>query len=457
MEFKLVAPDVNRLVGSFERFTNPEKPGRALMEALDPLFKAMADLAPHEKNDEAKGIWIIVPRGCISDWSSYEDAQEYDDVETEGEYEQFWLDEYPDENEWYYVSISENNPDSRLKFRGLSITGRRDHNLIVNADLNDGVREETWYREEPAIELCKLILPAVEKSMGMLREGSYNDYVSNHLPYPFRTGVIRRSVVYAHEPEYQENVKDGLKDEENDHFKKLITSGVNNEETIGRLSSFTANDFFRACCLGYKACGYDLTNLSPSQAYLKYADGRDEGLTGTGYGLNEGPGIDFDDPVAWDAWYFDRNRSGGHPWEVVPGGNSTHVDLYVMHDNLEWKVRMGEMTQEEADRHPNGYYFLVRGKHRPIESVRFYLAIHDAGLPIVIKDAEEILARYDATDYVGIVPHYVIPKYCEGMFPAKYGRVIDFMHVYEEEMGEYGDQIEWLPEEEAALKGEKND
>ena len=52
---------------------------------------------------------------------------------------------------------------------------------------------------------------------------------------------------------------------------------------------------------------------------------------------------------------------------------------------------------------------------------------------------------------MGIVPHYVIPKYCEGMFPAKYGRVIDFMHVYEEEMGEYGDQIEWLPEEEAAL------
>ena len=30
------------------------------------------------------------------------------------------------------------------------------------------------------------------------------------------------------------------------------------------------------------------------------------------------------------------------------------------------------------------------------------------------------------------------------------------MHVYDEEMKEYGDQIEWLPEEKAALKGEKN-
>lgn len=72
--------------------------------------------------------------------------------------------------------------------------------------------------------------------------------------------------------------------------------------------------------------------------------------------------------------------------------------------------------------------------------------------PVVLEDAEEILARFDGTDYVGIVPHSVIPKYCEGMFPAKYGRVIDFMHVYDEEIEQYGSQIEWLPLEEAKLK-----
>ena len=39
-------------------------------------------------------------------------------------------------------------------------------------------------------------------------------------------------------------------------------------------------------------------------------------------------------------------------------------------------------------------------------------------------------------------------SYCEEMFP---GKVIDFMHVYDEDMVKYGDAIEWLPEEEAEL------
>jgi len=80
----------------------------------------------------------------------------------------------------------------------------------------------------------------------------------------------------------------------------------------------------------------------------------------------------------------------------------------------------------------------------------FYLAIHNAGLPVLIEDADEILARYDATDYIGVVPHNTTPKYCEDLFPTKYGRVIDFTHVYEDEDA-WIDQIEWLPENEAKL------
>ena len=70
----------------------------------------------------------------------------------------------------------------------------------------------------------------------------------------------------------------------------------------------------------------------------------------------------------------------------------------------------------------------------------------------MLRDAKEILARFEETDYIGIVPHNIIPKYCEGMFPAEYGRVVDFMHVYDEEIQEFGLQIIWLPEEPAELK-----
>ena len=44
--------------------------------------------------------------------------------------------------------------------------------------------------------------------------------------------------------------------------------------------------------------------------------------------------------------------------------------------------------------------------------------------------------------------HYSI-YFCESMFPAKYGHVIDFAHVYDDEVAAFGDDIEWLPEPEA--------
>ena len=131
------------------------------------------------------------------------------------------------------------------------------------------------------------------------------------------------------------------------------------------------------------------------------------------------------------------------------------MELFVRNDkdSLDWKHRIGELSDDEYKKRlaSAGYYFEVNGKHRTFESVTFYTALSAAGLPVVLDDADEILARFDGSDFVGIVPHHVIPKYCEGMFPEKYGKVIDFMHVYDEEMVKYKDDIEWLPEDEAEI------
>lgn len=53
-----------------------------------------------------------------------------------------------------------------------------------------------------------------------------------------------------------------------------------------------------------------------------------------------------------------------------------------------------------------------------------------------------------------IVPHGVIPVYCEGMFPKRLETVFDFMHIYDEDMTTFGDKIEWLPEPDARLANE---
>ena len=40
---------------------------------------------------------------------------------------------------------------------------------------------------------------------------------------------------------------------------------------------------------------------------------------------------------------------------------------------------------------------------------------------------------------------------CEEIIPESYGPIIDFIHVYDEEMKKFGSQIEWIPEETAYL------
>lgn len=444
------APTIDRLLRYFDRgHMNPSAPTERIKKAMEPLFKTLSSLAPLNENSEAKAIWLKIPRGEISDYGSFDEFKDYGEVETYEEFETQWKENYPEEYCWYELVIIESfNKDGKLRYRGV----RLGDEMIISAMMNEKPAGKS-FTEDAAVSLCRLLTEAAEEAMEKLRAGTYNEEVNEQLPFSFRTGVIHRSVLWEKEPEYFTPIPKGLTPETVAAFKNMLSAGQNEETAVGRLRSMTANDFFRACAIGYKACGYDHGDMPLVDQYFAHADGRDEGLSGRGYGLNAGPGIDFDDPDAWEEWYFHREQHGGHPWEVCRGGNSTHVDLFVRHDRhtIDWKVRLGELTEEEAAAHPCGYYFQVAGKHRASEAVNFYTAIYEAGLPVVLNDAKEILARFEGTDYVGIVPHSVISKYCESMFPAKYGKVIDFMHVYEEELALYGDQIEWLPIEEAVL------
>ena len=53
--YKLVAPDIDRLLKYFDRgYLNPSGVRPALAKAMEPLFELLSPLAPLEDNDEAK-------------------------------------------------------------------------------------------------------------------------------------------------------------------------------------------------------------------------------------------------------------------------------------------------------------------------------------------------------------------------------------------------------------------
>lgn len=113
-------------------------------------------------------------------------------------------------------------------------------------------------------------------------------------------------------------------------FANLITKQPD-KAPISRLKEMAAGIFFECCRLDYQANQYEgIGKLSDKELYRKHADGRDEGLLI----------LDEDSSIGFESWYFDKTRFGGHPWEVCRGGNSTHVSLYVMHDEEGWWLRL---------------------------------------------------------------------------------------------------------------------
>ena len=82
-EYKMVAPDVDRLLLYFFRdLSNPIPSTPALLAAIEPLFEILEPLEPLKKNDEVKTIWIRIPKGTIEDYDSFDELKERYAVKT---------------------------------------------------------------------------------------------------------------------------------------------------------------------------------------------------------------------------------------------------------------------------------------------------------------------------------------------------------------------------------------
>jgi hypothetical protein len=97
--------------------------------------------------------------------------------------------------------------------------------------------------------------------------------------------------------------------------------------------------------------------------YRVMADNRDEGL------LDLPPG----DSNAFATWY--RNRaSGGHPWEICRGGNSTHISLHVTECENSWQLYLAGFSVA-----------------RVVETAKMAIALFERGVPFVLARKDEML------------------------------------------------------------------
>jgi hypothetical protein len=214
--------------------------------------------------------------------------------------------------------------------------------------------------------------------------------VVSEYPLAYRQGIVSHSVVRnALTDLYRLDHDLGIR--KSRKIVRLVEEGDIRGGTNTVAATMTANRYFEYCRIAYIA-GDDKhepvdASLSGREMYQQHADGRHAGL------LAIGP----DSESAFANWIDGKDPGkspyGGHPWEIRRGGNTTHINLYVSRPSFGIS---------------EGFSMILCGESftRMAETIRMFLAIHAAGLPISIANPEAVRKRILGQDNLGIVPAY---------------------------------------------------
>jgi hypothetical protein len=204
-----------------------------------------------------------------------------------------------------------------------------------------------------------------------------------------RYGIVPNSLIRASLPDVY-RIDRELGKMRTRQFVRLVEENrfMREKNTVREL--MTAADYFNYCKIAYIAAArkdeHVDESLSGRELYSRHADGRHGGLLD----IDETSAQEFSD---WIEGKHPKRTSGGHPWEIKRGGNTTHIDLSVIRPSYAKK---------------EGFKVVLCGPSigRLGETIRMLLAIHDAGLPISIADPEGVRKRLLGQDNIGIVPCY---------------------------------------------------
>ena len=369
-------------------------------QILDIIWDHIKQIMPREGTTDVWDLWFQAPRGPIEKFGDYQEWLGAGEVSNYEEFQEIWLSYFPDEEYWYPFTAIERKED---QYRGIFLN----HTMMIEqrGDPSTGVPLDIH-------KFAEWLLQSVDTCIDALKNGNYNHFIETHLPIQHRTGTILRKDWWSVFPEIRKEFLSDLSQEDIALFAKYMEE-TGRENTVTPLKEISANDYFRACAIGYATNHYSGGDQTPREQYYLHADGRDGGLGE----------IDPDSPFAFLSWL--NGQYDGHPWEVVQGGNSTHISLYPQHEE-------------------DGFTFLLAGSvNRTIETVRIYLALRKAGFPVYVRDGSILANRLTGNEKIGIVPQGIMPVYCENLFPEE--QIISFMNLDQERLDEVAQHCTWQP------------
>lgn len=400
----ITAPKLDLLLEVLDnKSLNPEVYDNKVITKVKELFKLLEKIKPVTNDGEdIKVLYFTTIKGIVEDYKDYEEAKEFGEVSSYEEFENMFNEQYQEEIYWYKMTTNKYE-----NYYSLSINNK--HIIYANTD-----SEVSSFENYQLQELLDFLIIKVKECIKKLENNTYNEYINTNLPYKNRFGVIKRSDYWNLYPKAKKSLLEELSQEDIDYFIKNASDKPNE-----RIKEMTSGKYFECVRLAYQSNNYEIEGLSDKELYLKYADGRDEGLSK----LKETSSSDFND------WYNDKNHFGGHPFEIIRGHSFARVNLYISSDE-------------------NGYYLSLEGSKilRKIEIVKIYIILTTNNVPVKIYNSDIIKEALKGNDYIGIVPNEIFPVYCEGYF--KEYKPLEFTHIKDDKMLKY---IKWEKLEDISL------
>ena len=228
-------------------------------------------------------------------------------------------------------------------------------------------------------------IPALIRSCMRTLKDAEKDWLGRHrellrtLPKKYRFGLIERRILWKIMPDmYRPDLELAANEYE------LLMDVLRQQERASdelAIPAPTLQTYLNYCKVAYLANSKEHKSrvkkeMSGLGLYKAMADGRHEGLIE----------ISPDSSEELVKWYH-SGRGGGHPWEICRGGNTTHIDLGILHEYDKWFIFL------------NG-----NSTGRMLETARMALAFHRKRMPFKWYGFKDVQLKMEGRDNIGIIP-----------------------------------------------------
>jgi len=157
-------------------------------KSFDLLLEIKKTLSVFEpiEDDEARKIWLEIPRGTAEEWKAFDDmrrGRSDDGVDDLANYQEELDEWFPYETQWFFMVTSTYREYTFLKISD------RDHKYVVftNRTFHDkGCPTDMVWLLEPLLELVRKRVDLITKD-----PDAYNRHIEENLPYRQRSGRIK--------------------------------------------------------------------------------------------------------------------------------------------------------------------------------------------------------------------------------------------------------------------------